>query len=613
MAKGGKFGQTLVWILMAMLILGLGGFGISNFGGSVRSIGSVGGQVIGTNDYARALQQDLNALSAQVGRQVPFAEASGFGIDRSVRQRLVTTAALDDTTARIGLSVGDVRLATEIRTMRDFGGVSGQFDRDAYRFMLEQNGMTEAQFETRVRADIARGMLQAAVSTGAVGPESVARAYYDYIAERRSFSVLRLTEADLSSPLPQPTDADLRAHYDANPDRYTRPEARRITYATLLPDMLAADVPVDEAKLREAYDARITDFVQPERRLVERLVFGSDADALAARNRIDSGAVTFDALVAERGLTLSDVDLGDLSAADLGAAGDAVFALTEPGVVGPLPSSLGPALFRMNGVLAAQEITFDQAREDLVVEFSADAARRMIADKVDMIDDLLAGGATLEDLAKDAGMQVGTIDMLPGLAEGLAAYPAFRDRAATVTDKDFPEVFQLSDGGIAAIRLDAIVPPALRPYDEVADQVAEDRARAQLTTALTQQLDAAEAGVTGGASLGAYGIVSVVVDGARDGTVDGAPRDLMQTVFAMAEGEVRRVTTGDFIGLVRLDAITPADHDDAEALAIKSAITSQTGQQIAQDAFALFAAGAEQAVEIQLDEAAINAVHSQMR
>ena len=36
----GKTTKTLVWILMAMLILGLGGFGVTNMGGGLRSIGT---------------------------------------------------------------------------------------------------------------------------------------------------------------------------------------------------------------------------------------------------------------------------------------------------------------------------------------------------------------------------------------------------------------------------------------------------------------------------------------------------------------------------------------------------------------------------------------------
>ena len=154
-------------------------------------------------------------------------------------------------------------------------------------------------------------------------------------------------------------------------------------------------MPVDEAELKKTYQDKINDYVVPEKRLVERLAFATDADAAAAKARLDAGE-TFEALVAERQLTLEDVDMGDVSKSDLGAAGDAVFALTEPGVVGPLPSDIGPALFRMNAILAAQETPFESVRDDLAVEVQLAAARAAITAKVEAVDDLLAGGATLE-------------------------------------------------------------------------------------------------------------------------------------------------------------------------------------------------------------------------
>lgn len=613
MAKGGKVSQSLVWVLLALLIIGLGGFGITSFGGSVRSIGSVGSQDIGTNEYARALQQELAALSAQVGRNVPFAEGAQYGVDRTVRQRLVTTAALDHEAERIGLSVGDARLAREIRGIAAFGGMSGQFDRDAYRFALEQGGFSEAQFESRVRQDLARSLLQAAIAEGSGSAEALAQIFYDYVAESRGFSLLRLTEADLPEPLAAPSAEDLRNHYEANPETFTRPEARRITWTALLPETMIDQVEVDEARLRAVYDQRITEFVQPERRLVERLVFPSDEAAEAARNRLDAGAVAFEDLVSERGLDLLDIDLGDVAEADLGQAGAVIFAADAPAVVGPLASPLGPALFRVNGVLAAQEVTYDEAREQLLGEFATDAARRLIADRIDEIDDLLAGGATLEDLEADAGMQLGTMDMLPGGTEGMAAYPAFRERAASVRERDFPEVFQLDDGGIAALRLDEVLPPALLPFDEVADQVAEDWRRSALRAALDAALEAAEADVAEGGALGTHGIVTVVQAMTREGFVENAPQTLLPTVFAMAEGEVRRISGNGFAGLVRLDSIRPADNDSPEAVLLKAAFAAQTEQDIAQDVFTLFAAAMEQAAGINLNEAAINAVHAQMR
>ena len=613
MAAGGKTGQVLVWILMAMLILGLGGFGITNFGGSVRSIGSVDGQDISTDEYFRALRSDLNALSAQVNRPLGFTEASALGLDASVRQRLVTSAVLDAETDRLNISVGDARLAEEIRGIPAFHNMSGAFDRTAYTATLQDNGWKEAQFEAQMRRDLSRGLLQTAVATGFAGSDAAAAAFYDYVEERRSFSLLRLTEADLESPVAEPDAAALRAYYDANPDQFTRPETRRITYAALLADDIAKTIQIDEAELRKLYDQRITEFVQPERRLVERLVFNDEAAATAARNRVDAGQVTFEALVQERGLALTDVDMGDVSKADLGEAGEPIFAMAEPGVVGPLPSPLGPSLFRMNGIIAADEVSFDEAREALTSEFALDAARRQIRTRVTEIEDLLAGGATLEDLAKDAGLTLATIDMGPDMAEGIAAYPRFREQADKVTQADFPEVFEMDDGGIAALRLDEILPPALRPYDEVADQVATAARADAIRQALAARLDEVQVQVEAGTAMGAFGIVEVAQDMPRGGRVDAAPADLLERVFQLAEGAAAPVVEGDFVGLIRLDRILPADHSTPEAEQLKQMLRARQGQEMGQDAFALFSSALEQRSRITLDEGAIAAVHSQMR
>ena len=130
MSKGST-SKTLVWILMAMLIFGLGGFGITNLSGSVRSVGDVGGKEIDINAYARALQQELNALEAQAGRQISFGEAQANGIDRLVLGNLVLQRAMDAETARMGVSIGDERLLNELVSIPGFQGPDGRFDRAA--------------------------------------------------------------------------------------------------------------------------------------------------------------------------------------------------------------------------------------------------------------------------------------------------------------------------------------------------------------------------------------------------------------------------------------------------------------------------------------------------
>ena len=440
----GKAQEAAVWTLMGMLIIGLGGFGVTSFSGRMTKIASVGSVEITTDDYARALQSQVKALSQQFGKQLSMQEALSFGIDKQVLQSVITRAALDNEAARVGLSVGDEVVAAEIMKMDSFKSASGGFDREAYRFTLDRNRLSETEFEGNLRRDISRELLQGAVGGGFATPKPLTDTLYAWVAERRGFSMLRLSEADLATPVAEPTDEELKAHYDAHVDRFTRPEAKRITYASLLPEAIAKDQPVDEVALKKLYDDRISEFVVPERRIVERLVFPDQASADAARVKLDAGT-TFDALVAERGLTLDAIDLGDVSKEDLGAAGEAVFATGEGAVAGPVASDLGPALYRVNGVLAAEETSFDAARETLAAELQVEAARKTIGDRVEEIDDLLAGGATLEDLGKDAGLALATLDYVPGQQgdSAIEGYPAFRDAAEAVQDGDFPEAVVL--------------------------------------------------------------------------------------------------------------------------------------------------------------------------
>jgi peptidyl-prolyl cis-trans isomerase D len=608
-----KAQEIAVWGLMALLILGLGGFGVTSFSGGVTSIGTVGDTEIPADQYARALQAQVNAFSEQIGQQISMQEALTFGVDQQVIQGVVTRAALDNEAHRIGISVGDEVVASELKGMDRFKGVSGDFDREAYRFTLDSNNLTEAEFEADLRRDIARELLQGAVAGGFSAPKQLTDTIYAWAGERRGFSMLRLVEADLATPVADPTADELKAHYDAHLDRFTRPEAKRITYASLLPEAIAQEQPVDEALLKQMYEDRIEEFVIPERRIVERLVYPDQAAADAAKSKLDAGT-PFEELVAERGLSLEAIDQGDVTRDDLGEAGEAVFGATEGAVAGPLPTDLGPALFRVVTVLAAEETTFDQARETLAIEIQTDAARRLIADSVETVDDLLAGGATLEDLERDAGLKIATLDFVPG-QQGEAViegYPAFRAAAEAVKAGDFSEAIVLEDGGVVALRLDEIVPAAPIPFEEAKENVAEDWIRDATAKALSARAIEIKAAVEGGAAIGGFGIVDVTPEVDRNGFIDDAPESLMPAVFKMMEGDVQVVEAPGFVAVVRLDRVNPAATEGEEAEALQATVAAQAAQSIASDAFNAFTSALTAEAGVTLDQAAINAVHASL-
>lgn len=605
--------SVMAWILMAMLIGGLGGFGVTNFGGGASSIGAVGAQKISAEDYARALRTQMSAMSQQMGQPLTFQMAQAFGLDKQVLQSVIDNAALDNEAARIGLSVGDKSILVKLNEINAFKGLDGKIDPVIYDQVLKQNNLTKAAFEAGIRADTARQLLQTSVGSGLTTPATLIDTVAAWAGEQRGFSLLVLREKSLPTPLAEPDAAALQAYYTTHIADYTRPEAKRISYAALLPDDIAADMPVDDAKLQQIYQSRLSEFVIPEKRLVERLGFATEADAAAAKARIDAGT-SFETLVQERKLTLADVDLGDVSQSQLGDAGAAVFAMTEPGVVGPLNSTVGPALFRMNAILAKQETTFEQAKPDLAKELQTEAAVKAIADKVNAIDDALAGGASLADLAKEQGLSLSSTDYAAGAEDNdpITADKAFVDAAAKLAEGDYPQAILLSSGGVIALQLDSILPPAPRAFDSVKDQVTTAARAEALAAALSAEADRIKTAVEAGSSLGSFGIVSRSAAVDRQTRLPQTPNAVVAAAFEMQPNDLRVIQDQAYIAVLQLNSITAAPSDSEALAAIRAAIDSNGARSISDDVLQLYTRALTAEAGISLDQSMINAVNAQI-
>jgi peptidyl-prolyl cis-trans isomerase D len=612
MAKN-KAGNAALWVIILLLIVGLAGFGATNFGGSVRTVATVGDAEVDVNEYARAVEAQVRNFQRATGQQLTFQQARLMGLDRTALSQLVSGAALENEMDRLGISAGDAAVSEEILSSPAFQGAGGTFDRQIYELSLEQNGIDVPEFEDRVRSDISSGLLRSAVGSGVRTPEVFVDTLFNYVRETRDVTWARLTEVDMTEALPEPTEADLAAFHEANIAEFTRPETKTVRYAWLSPDMIVDQIEVDEAQVRALYDGRIDEFVQPERRLVERLVFTSEADAVAAKARIDAGEAEFDVLVAERGLTLADVDLGDVSSADLGEAAADIFALSEPAVVGPLPSNLGPALYRMNGILAAQETPFEEAREELAAEAAADRARRIIAETIPQIEDLLAGGADMDLLAERTDMQADTIEWNVDSFDGIAAYDAFRNAAGAAQPGDFPVVIELDDGGIFALSVTEIAEPAPIPLDEVREEVTTAWERAETGKALAARAEALAQDIRNGREMAALRLSLETDRGlTRDTFLDRTPPDFISAVFEMEPNEVRVLSADGFAWLVRLDAVNAPDPTTPEAEAVRGQFAGQTAVEMSTALIQAYTQSLLDETPVELNQAAINAVNAQL-
>ena len=610
MAKGkNNLSKTAVWILMGLLILGLGGFGATNLSGTVRTVGQVGEKYIDINAYARALSQEIQAASAEAGTQINFAQAQAMGLDRAVLASMVQARALDHETEQIGLSVGDENLSNEILKIPAFRGIDGSFDREAYAFSLEQAGTSEAEFETRLREEISRSLLQGAIMAGTKMPNTYARILVAFLGERRDFTWAELDVKDLKTPYETPEEDTLRNFYEANINDYQLPETKRITYAVLQPDDLIDDIEIDQSDLRAEYDARADQYIQPERRLVERLVYFNDQEANKAAAQLEVGGTSFEALVQDRGLNLSDVDLGDVTKTELDAAGNSVFSASVGDVVGPLPSPVGPALFRINAVISAQNTTYEQVENLIRLDLATDAARRQVAVLTEEFDNMLAAGATLEDLDVETAMQIDFIGWDPSIEDDIAAYDGFRDAAKALTMEDFPKIIQLDEGGIVALRLEEIIPPRPAAFEVIMAELKENFKAEQVEASLTSQAKALLPALRSGEPFAEQGLKPTIESGiGRSAFLEGKPTSFVNDVFTMNAGEVRIIPSQGSILVVRLDKIVAVGGSEENSIEM-TAISKEVDQILASELFKIFSEDVVVRAGPQINQQALDAVH----
>lgn len=609
---GKKASNVFVWIILGLLMFALAGFGVTSFTGGSSQVGRVGTAEITAEEYFRALEDQVRAQSVEQGRQVRLAELQADGIDLAIRNELIARAALLSEAAEIGVSVGDETIAERILADPNFQSGDG-FNRQAYELALERDGMSPSDYEDTIRDGITRALLQIAVVGGIDAPESIAEALTARQTERRDFTIALVTEESLDGTIPEPTEAELQAFYDANGDMFTRPEQRQISYAWVTPDMIMDQVDISDDDLQQLYELRAAEFNRPERRIVDRLVFPDAEGAAAARASFDAGEADFDALVEARGLTLEDVDMGVVARADLAeTAVEPVFAEGAE-VVGPIDSAFGPALFRINGVLDAVELTFEEAEPDLRAELSIDGARRMILEERQVIEDALAGGAEVEDLANETLMELGEIAYDGSSDRGIAAYDGFRDAAETVAEGDFPEAVELADGGLFALRLDAVIPPTLPPLVEIEADVTEawtaDAMRAALESRAFELV--AEIAVSGAQLEDLNLELLPQTDVNRQDFVPDMPFGVVPQIYDLTMPGELAVLPGDGRALIlRLDAIQAGNINDPEVGLMLEFIQERADESFAADIFEGFGRAMEADVGLTLNQQVINAVHA---
>ena len=571
----GSWAMKIVLGLLALTFVVFFGGGYEQMGlRSPQTAVEVGDETIGIHEISRQFNEQVRRAAPLFGGRLDIGQAIEMGVlDRTID--MVIARALVDVAARdLGLVVTNGQAAAAIRSLPQFQDpATGAFDRRRFEVWLRQAGQSEGEFVAGLRADVTRAQYLGSVREATGAPRMLVETLGRWQGERRIADFVAI-EADKLPDPGAPDTATLESWFAANKARFRAPEYRAMSLLTVRPEDLAAEVRIGNDEIAAEYERRKADFTRPERRTVESALFVSEDSARQALAAALQGQAFAEAMKAAgaRPQALGAVTRREIPVAEIA---NAAFGLEAGKTSEPVKSPLGWHLVHVAAVEPGSTMPLDAASESVRNALALERARRDIYDVLNAVEDGLAGGSSLDDVARQVGVP---LRQLPAVSrdgldaesrpvEGLARDSQPLSAAFALAAGNTGDPVETAEGGFFLVRTDSVTAAAERPLDAVHDEaIAAWKAERRQTMAEELARTVADgAGKPGGlAAAAATAGLAMATTTPFDRKGDGAPLpgELVPPLFEAAVGEAVTTFThaGAAVGVVR--EIVPAKDED---------------------------------------------------
>ena len=470
-------------IFLGLIALSFAVWGIGDIfrGNSDPIVASIGNVKIRASELIREYNRELEQLRQMSGGEIDAEQARAFGIVESTLQQLIIRTSLDLHIAAFAMGVPDNLIAREIRSSPNFRNQEGEFDRRLFKYAIAQNSMDEESFIAALRSDITRTQFVNSLIAGIKSPNTMTEAVRKFRGEQRlaEFVIIDGTEFTKS---PTPNPQELANFHRANQQIFTKPEYRTVTYVAIQPVDLLDEIDIEEDIIRSEYEYRINEFIIPDQIDLDMVVLATEEAALRALDKINQGENFIDVSIGETGLEETDIMLGLVSRKNLlPELADIGFNLLPGEISDPIESDFGWHLLKVNDVLPGHTQNFIEARNTIRESLLVDKAIELVFELSSHFEDELAGGASLEEAARNLALPVERLEMVdvdgfdpegePHL--GLPPMTEFLEsifNAEKGADTPFVEA---AGNTMFKIRVDQIIDPAVQPLDEVQEQITD--------------------------------------------------------------------------------------------------------------------------------------------
>lgn len=504
--SGGIFAKIIFILIIASFALV--GVGDMFYRYTKKPVAKVGGTTIQAEEFDFRLRNVRDQLMANSRGKIKASDLKAMGIHQQVLDDIINKTLVKYEMDDLGIMVDDLSLERIVKSIPAFQDKKGNFDRVKFDQMLRDRG-SKLEILNNIREDLKKQQLFGTLSSSIQLPAAYKSDLYNVMNMPVTFSVIYVPEAHIQN-VGNPMDADLEQIYKANPEQFTQPEYRETSILIMDSKKIHDQVTVTEQQIHDAYDRRKDEFMVPERRDVLQLSFTSREDAEKAREEISVGR-SIDSVIKEYGPKVSPHShaIKDKFPSSQGAL---IFDLNEPGVTDVVDSALEKSyyVFVVQAIEPAHELPLTEVKDRLVADVKAQLGNDSIEIIRNRVEDELAGGKNLDDLAKELNLQVihfGNINKQGLNQKGASAFSdttkvyshLILENAFDLGEGTDSPVIDLPDGRMLVVHVGSIVPKTLPPFVDIRAEVSKywketkrQEAAANLSLEVVQKINSGE-------------------------------------------------------------------------------------------------------------------------
>ena len=575
--------KRIIQGLIILLIIPFAFFGLEAYTRATRSgtIATVDGEDITPREYSEARRAQQDRLRAAFGGRIDPAvletpELRQAVVDALVNDRLMVTEAV-----KSRLLVSDETLRRVVAEMPAFQR-DGKFSKPDYETLLRAQGLSELQFESRLRYDLTVGQLRRSVTDTAIASKTVATRLAALQGEQREIADSFLP-ADLYLDKVRVAPAQVQAYYEANRSQYTSAERVRVEYLVLSAEALAKEAQVSEEELQKTYAVAGPRYRIGEQRRASHILIqvpetAPETERAAARKKAEDLLAELKRApdrFAELAKTQSQDTGSAAKGGDLGLFGrgmmvkpfeEAAFALNAGEMSGIVESEFGLHIIRVTEVQPERARPLEEVRKELTESLQRDKGKhRFIEVAENFANQVYEQADALKPVAERLKLELRTSDWItrnPRPEYGVLNHARLLTAVFSpdsLKERRNTDAIEVAPDTLISARVVAHEPARQRTLDEVRAEIEGKLQREAATRLATEAGEAALAKLKAGGAAGLkWGAARMVSRGNPNETDPSVVRTAMGLDGGTLPAYFGEIRAGEGYAIYRVSKVVPA-------------------------------------------------------